>query len=523
MNAWKQTRRGALCAIASFAAACSAFHERPTRDPESTPEIPPHRVASPARAGMDPGRAGVMTGSPAGQGATGGMVAGADGAGAGAGTSAVSPATPIDAGPAHAMSEWRMPGYDLGSTYFNSAETRLTRDNAAQLEVAWTADMGSNVYGAALQVGDKIFASSSTSVQAFDAASGQVLWTAMAASNGALAFEDDRLYLGTFQSLIALDAATGRQLWAKPRDPEQRTDGMSSPVVAGELLLTGGSNGGIELTREPFRGFVVALDRVTGDPVWLEHTVPAGASGVGIWSTPSVDLAADRVYVTTGNNYGPPATDTSDAFMAFDLKTGAVQWKNQRLANDLGPGGGGAVGDLEFGANPVLYEVKVDGVTTKVAAAGQKSGEAHALRRDDGMELWRRMLCTGSADGRAGMMSNSSWSGRHMLFGCSENGGAKLFALDGATGDVVWMRVLSGEVWSRIASANGVGAVGVGRSLELFDVDTGALIKTFPTRGTVASTITIANGRVAFGEGLSWATGSAGRTLTVLALPQRDP
>jgi hypothetical protein len=56
--------------------------------------------------------------------------------------------------------------------------------------------------------------------------------------------------------------------------------------------------------------------------------------------------------------------------------------------------------------------------------------------------------------------------------------------------------------------------------MEAFDVDTGALIKSFPSKGgTLAGGITVAHGRVAFGEGLSWSSGIAGSTLTVLALP----
>jgi outer membrane protein assembly factor BamB len=95
-----------------------------------------------------------------------------------------------------------------------------------------------------------------------------------------------------------------------------------------------------------------------------------------------------------------------------------------------------------------------------------------------------------------------------------------LYALDGATGDVAWMRKLEGLVWGRIAVANGVGFVGTGDELEAFDVDTGKVIKSFKSKGgTIAGTITIANGRVAFGEGLTWSSGVAGRTLTVLAVP----
>jgi hypothetical protein len=80
------------------------------------------------------------------------------------------------------------------------------------------------------------------------------------------------------------------------------------------------------------------------------------------------------------------------------------------------------------------------------------------------------------------------------------------------------MRTLSANVWGRISAANGVGAVGVGPSLELFDTDTGAQLKSYASMGgTVAGTISIAHGRIAFGEGLAWVDGNPGRYLTVLA------
>ena len=93
--------------------------------------------------------------------------------------------------------------------------------------------------------------------------------------------------------------------------------------------------------------------------------------------------------------------------------------------------------------------------------------------------------------------------------------------IDASTGDILWMRALKGSVFGRMAFANGVGFVGTGAAVEAFDVDTGVLIKSFPSKGgTVASTITISHGRVAFGEGISWLPAGlvAGSTLTVLGI-----
>ena len=85
-----------------------------------------------------------------------------------------------------------------------------------------------------------------------------------------------------------------------------------------------------------FRGSVTALRVRDGSVVWKTYTIPRasertgktpsgvetwGPSGVGIWSTPTLDLKRRRLYVTTGNNYSSPVTATSDSMMALDLDT----------------------------------------------------------------------------------------------------------------------------------------------------------------------------------------------------------
>ncbi|HTE46655.1 MAG TPA: PQQ-binding-like beta-propeller repeat protein [Gemmatimonadaceae bacterium] len=414
-------------------------------------------------------------------------------------------------------SEWRMIGYDLGSTYNNTAEKKLTKDNAAQLKEIYTVDMGSNVYGAPLQIGDKMYLSG-TNVRAIDAASGTEIWKAAIPSTSSLSFDNGILYLNDDDGQInALNAADGKPVWKMPAD-KQRSDGSSSALVVGDLVLIGGSSGGAELGGGAFRGYMSALDKKTGAVKWTTYTVPEGAKGASIWSSPSADLAAGVAYGGTGNNYGAPATDTSDAFIAFDLATGVIKWKNQRVMNDTF--GGGIGPDADFGANPVLFETMVNGTLTKVVAAGNKGGQAHAIKRDDGSMLWQRNLCGGAADGSQGVFVNSTWSGKNLIIACNEGGPATLYGLDGATGNIAWMRRLAGQVWGRISVANGVGFVGTGTNLEAFDVDTGVMIKSFASKGgSVAGTISIANGRVAFGEGMTWSTARAGRMVTVLALP----
>jgi polyvinyl alcohol dehydrogenase (cytochrome) len=496
-----------------------------TAPPNTTPSTTGPVMAggaggAPSTPSLTGGSAPVATGgSAAPPVATAGSMAPPATAGSMAPPSTEGPDQPTNPGTPGASADWKMMGYDLGSTYYNSAETKLTKDNAASLTEAYTLDMGGPTYGAPLQIGDKIYASGPSYVIAVDAATGQEQWRTSVGSTGSLAFDDGTLYIdNNTANIVAINAADGKMLWSKKTHATETADGSSSPLVAGDVVLIGGSSGSIELIGGAFRGFMSALDKKTGDIKWSTYTVPENAKGASIWSSPSADVAAGIAYGATGNNYGAPATDSSDSIIAFDLATGAIKWKAQRVMNDTFGGGLGGVGpDSDFGANPVLYETMVDGKMTKVASAGTKGGTAHAIKRDDGSLLWTRTLGTGQADGSFGVFVNSTWTGKYMLMACNEGGPATLYALDGATGDIKWMRKLTGQVWGRMSSANGLGFVGTGTNLEVFDVETGSVLKTVASKGgTVAGTITISNGRVAFGEGLTWSTGRAGSKLTVL-------
>lgn len=420
-------------------------------------------------------------------------------------------------------SDWITMGYSPASTYWNVNEKQITKENAAALEVAYLVDMGGNVYGAPLMVGDKLYVNSQKEVRALKADTGDQIWTASpGGTSGSMTYSDGTLYVNTTGSkLVALSATDGMMTWTATYN-DQAADGTSSPLVAGDVVIVGGSNGGIELGGGMFRGFLSAVDRKTGELKWTTFTTPDGSKGASIWSSPSADIEAGFAYAGTGNNYGPPASDASDSIIQFDLASGEIKYKAQVRKEDAFSLGGNSGPDYDFGANPTLYETMVNGAMTQLATAGDKGGVVHSIRRDTGEVVWTRELGMGFADGSSGVFTNGAWTGKIFVVAMNESGPATLYGLDGATGDIVWMRALAGQVWGRTAVANGVGFVGTGTNLEVFDVDTGAPIKSFPSSGgTVAGTITVGHGRVAFGEGLTWSNGVAGTKVTVLSLPKK--
>jgi polyvinyl alcohol dehydrogenase (cytochrome) len=185
-----------------------------------------------------------------------------------------------------------------------------------------------------------------------------------------------------------------------------------------------------------------------------------------VWSTPTVDLKRNAVYVSTGDNYSDPPSNTSDAVLALDRATGQVLWSQQLTANDAftvdcvrpektncpdtnGP-------DFDFGQPPILASL-ADG--KQILVIGQKSAVAHALDPDTkGKILWQTRVGNGSSLG--GMEWGSAADQQNMYVALSdisfraaapdpehpgmrtfeldpEKGGG-VFALDLATGKKVW-------------------------------------------------------------------------------------
>ena len=127
--------------------------------------------------------------------------------------------------------------------------------------------------------------------------------------------------------------------------------------------------------KETFRGSVVRLDPNTGAIVWQTYLITDeeqahGASGAGIWSTPTYDVETDLVYVTTGNNYAEPATETSDAFIALKGASGEIVWKHQMVQDDVG------TIEADIGDSPQVYRFPSG---KKVVGVGEKKTDVYSV------------------------------------------------------------------------------------------------------------------------------------------------
>jgi polyvinyl alcohol dehydrogenase (cytochrome) len=331
--------------------------------------------------------------------------------------------------------------------------------------------------------------------------------------------------------VYGLDAATGAVNWrVRPNttSPAIAVYGSATPVrlATGATYVALGvasNEEGVPISpghpRFSTRGSVVLLDPASGGVVWQTYTVTdaefaAGASGAGVWSTPTYDPQAGILYVTTGNNYSAPATLTSDAVLALDAATGRILWTTQvtpdDTSNGLGPPSPSAP-DFDFGDSAQIYQLP-DG--TRVVGAGQKSGAYYVLDASTGQVLHANQLETGgdlgglfadsAVDERAGLVLANGIDWPHPETTLPTKGDLFAVSLDGTR--VVWdFQTPFSPNFTGVAVANGVVYVQslIDGSLYALDETSGALLSRVLTAGSTSGPA-VANGRLYEGAGFAF-------------------
>jgi polyvinyl alcohol dehydrogenase (cytochrome) len=387
---------------------------------------------------------------------------------------------------------------------FQPAErARLSADAVPRLTLKWAFGFpgASAAYGQPSIAGNRLFVGSSDgTVYALAADTGCLHWTfkaeaqvrtaisiGTAGNMPAIYFGDQKAYA------YAVNAMTGTPLWKTRVDEHPAARITGAPTLANGRLYVPASSSEEGLAANAqypcctFRGSLSALDASTGAVIWKSYTIPeaprpvrqnkvgiqlSGPSGAAVWSSPTVDLDGGMVFVTTGDSYSDPVADTSDAFIAFDLKTGKLLWSRQMTSGDAFtvdcdfpessrancPAAHGP--DFDFGSSAVLVSL---GNGRRALIAGQKSGFVHAIDPDRrGEILWQRKI------GQGGRIGGIQWGiaadanhvyaavsdvqmtaplpdgkgARATIFGVPmmlvPDAGGGLYALDLKTGEVAW-------------------------------------------------------------------------------------
>ena len=189
----------------------------------------------------------------------------------------------------HAEAEpqnWYTTGRDYSDTWFSPLKS-VNAENVATLGLAWYYDLDTRRGQEATPVVvDGVMYSSSawSKVQAFEAATGKLLWqfdphvpgaTAIHVCcdlvNRGVAVWMGRVYVGVLDGrLIALDARTGKPVWSvMTTDPSRPYSITGAPLAAAGRIMIG--NSGAEYG---VRGYVSAYDAATGKLAWRFYTVP---------------------------------------------------------------------------------------------------------------------------------------------------------------------------------------------------------------------------------------------------------
>ena len=231
-------------------------------------------------------------------------------------------------------------------------------------------------------------------------------------------------------NMYAVDAATGKVLWkVKVDDHPQAAVTAASALSQGRLYVPVSSREEAKVAdpKYPcctFRGSVLALDAATGKRIWKTYTIDeaalpgkknsagtliVGPSGAPVWNTPTIDAKRNVLYVGTGNNYSPPATNLSDSILALDMISGKIKWRRQQTENDIWNGScrrsdreaavcpDADAPDVDFSVSPVLTPARSG---RSMLIAGNKSGMVWALDPDQlGKTIWEAQVGQGSSGG----------------------------------------------------------------------------------------------------------------------------
>jgi polyvinyl alcohol dehydrogenase (cytochrome) len=342
------------------------------------------------------------------------------------------------------------------NTRFQSLEAAgLTVDQVKRLDVKWVFAFDGDVsaFAQPTVIGRYLFVGSAGGVvHALDTETGCIHWLFQASGpvrSTIVMVPDGERRMLVFSDLTgwvySLDAANGSVIWKKRVEDHEATrltgaaaihDGTAFiPIASWEESRAIGP----AYPCCTFRGSIVALRARDGALVWKEHTIrqepkPTGTnrsgarqwgpSGAGVWATPTLDVKRGLLYLTTGDNYSTPATDTSDAVMALDIKTGQIAWSRQMTKDDAynsacgdktancppenGP-------DFDFGSSALL--VKAAGHDLLIA--GQKSGMVYALDpAKKGEIVWQARVGKGGVNG--GVQWGMASDDRHVYAAVSD-------------------------------------------------------------------------------------------------------
>jgi polyvinyl alcohol dehydrogenase (cytochrome) len=432
-------------------------------------------------------------------------------------------------------SDWPLYGRDLAGSHYNPTEKILTPASVARLKTKWIFETQADVSSQPTVVGGVVYFGSWDGKQyAIDAKTGAKIWEfeAKNSSRSGAAYADGEIIFGDISGyLYSLDAKTGAKNWEVRIDSHNATVATSSPIYYnGRVYIGVSSHEEGAMLRNPkyecctFRGGVVSYDAKTGKEIWRYYVIPEtptpqgknkkdvgliGPAGGAVWSTVAIHPEANRLYLTTGNQYTGPPSKYTDAIIALELKTGKLVWVNQATPNDIWTfdcrnNEDCNDMDFDFGAIPISF--KGPGGRMLIGA-GQKSGWFYALDPKDGKLVWKTEVGPG---GKLGGIEFGNATDGERVYAAISNipRQGSVSALDGATGKILWQTPSpDGKANFGPITVTGTGAnrlVFAGSSggfIRAYDAKDGKILWEFDTGGAVGGGPTVVDGVLYVGSG----------------------
>lgn len=332
---------------------------------------------------------------------------------AGQGQTTLTGAPPIITG--GGQTNWESHNLDLHNQRYSELD-QINATNAGRLASQWSFDVPPGIdvsQVTPLVVDGLMYLSAGPMLFAVNAVTGESVWTLeldSAERNRVRGptYAEGKVYTYNGANLVAADAKTGElvdsfgeggvvpvvglalqakypDVYPPTLDPYSIGYRITTPpayhnntLYVGSALSEGHIPGGL----------VIATNATTGAIKWVFNTIPQRPQddgweiadptwgdgqrvGGGVWTQPAIDLNLGLLYINAGNpspaydgSARPGANLFTNATIALDLETGALQWHYQTIHHDLW--------DWDHVTGPVLFDVMRQGrVVQGVGAAGK--------------------------------------------------------------------------------------------------------------------------------------------------------
>ena len=283
---------------------------------------------------------------------------------------------------------------------------QIDKSNVVDLAPAWVFPTDANdgqPQAPPIVNGRMMFVTTAEQVIALDSTTGDLLWRYVHplpadvrrphSTNRGVALYDDKVYVGTLDAhVVALSAATGQVVWDRTvADYRHAYYITMAPLVVNGMVMAGTSGG-----EHGIRGFLTALDAMTGDELWRRYTIPAPGEpgsetwpgnawrtgGGPVWVTGAYDPALDITYWGVGNG-GPWTGDArpgdnlyTNSTIALDAATGELRSHYQYHWNGSW--------DWDEANAPLLVDVERNGQTVPSLVHPGRNGYLWLLDRSGG-------------------------------------------------------------------------------------------------------------------------------------------